>query len=85
MVKVLSFILLEGLPANGWELQLETDPPFGGNLRCPFWTAVWVTFFVLSPRTCLTTSIEPSLYSLLTENSARGSVRFSDRLGADAS
>ncbi len=40
-----------------------------------------VYFFVLSPRTCFTFSIEPLLYSLLTENPARGGVSLNDRLG----
>ena len=39
------------------------------------------TFVVLSPQNFLMTSIGLKMYFLLTKNSARGAVRFSDRLG----
>jgi len=51
----------------------------GANLRRPFWTEVIDTFVVLSPRTCLTTSIGFKMYFLLTKNSAWGSVGLSDQ------
>ena len=40
------------------------------------------TFAVLSPQNHLTISIGLKMYFLLTKNSARGAVRFSDRLGS---
>ncbi len=49
-------------------------------MRRPLWTAVAFTIFVLTPRTCLTFSIEPSLYSHLTKDPARGGVSLNDRL-----
>ena len=53
----------------------------GANLRRPFWTAVAVTFLLLVNETSESISIGLKMYLLLTENSARGAVRFSDRLG----